>query len=294
MKRLASVARALACSLVALSCHDPANPASRPSANVSTLGHDPSTMLAPNGVGICHQQGNGTYRLLNVPGNAEAAHRAHGDAAPGEHVPGDPYLTFDAACLVSATFDPVADYDAGWLSGSNPNGVWRYGWSSTLTSALTLYSQNYTTTQDCGGSTYRAWHDPTNDVGFTPAVIKNIGPACANGNVDIPTGVLTQHFGGLTGTDYSHVVFTAPFAGTYHIAITFTGRQHSLSSDANVLVNGSLVLTGLMTVNLQTFPYVATLTLSGGDTIDFATGPGPSFGLHPGHVGLSGTIVAVP
>lgn len=245
-------------------------------------------------VGLCHRTGNGSHHLIFVSVNAESAHRAHGDAAPGELVPGDPHLRFDAACGVSATFDPVADYDAGWLSGSNPNGVWRYGWSSTLGSPLTLYPQNYTTTQDCSASTYRAWNDPSNNWGWTPAVIKNIGPTCSNGNVDIPTGVLTQHFGGLSGTDYAHVVFTAPFTGSYTVSITFTGRQNGLNSDVNVRVNGTLVLNGLMTANLQAITYSATLALSAGDTLDFATGPGMFGGLHPGHVGLSGTIVGVP
>lgn len=254
----------------------------------------PGQVAGGDKVDLCHRTGNGSYHLLNVSVSAEPAHRAHGDAAPGELVPGDPYLRFDAACGISATFDPVADYDAGWLSGSNPNGAWSYGWSSTLGSSLTLFPQSYTTTQDCAFSTYRAWNDPANDLGFTPAVIKNIGPTCANGNVDIPTGVLTQHFGGLSGTDYSHVVFTAPFAGTYGVSITFTGRQNSLDSDVNVSVNGSVVLAGLMTANLQTIAYSATLALSAGDTIDLATGPGNSVGLHPGHVGLSGMIVGVP
>jgi hypothetical protein len=243
-------------------------------------------------VDICHQTGAGGYHLMNINQNAERAHRAHGDAAPGESVPGGPG-TFDSACHI--LFDPVADYDAGWLSGSNPNGVWRYGWSSTLTSALTLYPQNYITTQDCGASTYRVWNDPANNVGFTPAVIKNIGPTCSNGNVDIPTGVLTQHYGG-TGstTDYSHVVFTAPFTGTYEVAITFTGRQNGLNSDVNVVVNGLPVLGVLITANLQTVAYTASLSLTAGDTLDFATGPGTTSGLHPGHIGLSGTITFVP
>src|SRR5688572_29473367 len=132
---------------------------------------------------ICHATGDGRYRLINISVNAETAHRAHGDAAPGEGVPGDPSMRFDDACqqvAASVTFDPVADYDAGWLSGSNPNGAWSYGWSQTLVSSLTLYSQNYTTTQDCPTSTYRAWNDPTIDSGFTPSVIKNTGPTCAN------------------------------------------------------------------------------------------------------------------
>jgi len=258
-------------------------------------------MAAPSGslaastdkTNICHRTGNG-YQLLNLPGSAVAAHRAHGDAAPGEAVPGQTSLTFTNTCGVAAVFDPVADYDAGWLSGSNPNGVWRYGRCSTMTSPGIRYTQNYTTTQDCADSVYRAWNEPLNDLGWTPAVIKNIGPsACANGNVDIPVGVLTQHFGGLSGGDYSHVVFTAPFAGTFTANITFTGRQHGVDSNVVVLLNGTVVQAGGLTSNLQTITYSATLTLAAGWTIDFATGPGSNANLHPGHVGLSGTITGV-
>src|SRR5687767_1305594 len=135
----------------------------------SSAALNPADQLAVNAdnVNICHRTDRG-YHLINISRNAESAHRAHGDAAPGEGVPGDPSMRFDDACqqvVASVTFDPVADYDAGWLSGSNPNGAWSYGWSQTLTSPLTLYSQNYTTTQDCGESTYRAWNDPTIDAG---------------------------------------------------------------------------------------------------------------------------------
>ena len=294
-RRIAHVTFSMVAALVVYACtqgSNPTSPSSVPSA--APGGNGQLTVRAAGKVDLCHRTGNGSYHLINVSLAAEGAHRAHGDAAPGEGVPGDPYLRFDGACNVSATFDPVADYDAGWLSGSNPNGVWRYGWSQTLTSSLTLYFQNYATNQDCPLSTYRAWNDPTVDSGFTPAVIKNIGPTCSNGNVDIPIGVLTQHFGGMLPSKYSHVLFTAPFAGSYNVAITFTGRQNGLDSDVNVLVNGTSVLTGLMTANLQTVVYSAALGLSAGDTIDFATGPGSNPFLHPGHVGLSGTITAVP
>lgn len=283
MKRRISVPFVFIAALAAYAC-------SQPGAPTSPLAGASASFAATAGkASICHRTGNG-YHLLSVPASAEAAHRAHGDAAPGEAVPGDPYFRFTSTCGVAASFDPVADYDAGWLSGSNPNGVWRYGWSPTLTSPLILYAQNYTTTQDCESSVYRAWHDPVNDSGFTPAVIKNTGPDCSNGNVDIPTGVLTSHFGGVSGADYSHVVFTAPFTGTYTVNITFTGRQNGLDSDVNVLVNGTQVLTGGLTSNLQTITYSSTLSLTAGATIDFATGPGSNVGLHPGHVGLSGTI----
>ena len=203
-------------------------------------------------------------------------------------------MCLSSPVLAVTIHDPVADYDAGWLAGTNPNGVWTYGWSSMLTSSLTLYPRNRTTTQDCGGSTYRAWDDPANSFGFTPAIIKNIGPDCSNGNVDIPAGVMTLHFGGLSGRDYSHIVFTAPFDAVYLLDVTFTGRQNSLNSDVHILANGSPLLSDLITGNLQTKSFAGTVFLTAGQTIDFAVGPGMFFGLHPGHIGLSGTIQVIP
>jgi hypothetical protein len=287
MTRRVSLSFLLTAALATYACSQSSNPAGPASA---VAGSFAATADKAN---ICHRTGS-SYQLLSVPGNAIEAHRAHGDGAPGEAVPGDQYMRFDSACGPRATFDPVADYDAGWLSGSNPNGVWRYGWSTSLLSTLTLYSQNYTTMQDCSESVYRAWNEPSNNLGWTPAVIKNSGPSpCANGNVDVPVGVLTQHFGGLSGGDYSHVVFTAPFDGTFTVAMTFTGRQNGVDSDVNVVVNGTPVLMASMTANLQTVVYSSTLVLPAGSTIDFATGPGSYVGLHPGHVGLSGTISGV-
>ncbi len=51
-------------------------------------------------VEICHRTGNGSYHLIDVSINAEPAHRAHGDARPGEAVPGDPGHRFTASCAV--------------------------------------------------------------------------------------------------------------------------------------------------------------------------------------------------
>ena len=51
-----------------------------------------------NGAGklvLCHREGNGGYHPIDVSVNAETAHRAHGDATPGEPVPADPTKVFD-------------------------------------------------------------------------------------------------------------------------------------------------------------------------------------------------------
>ena len=51
-------------------------------------------------VSLCHKEGNGTYHLIDVSVDAEAAHRAHGDGKIGEAVPGQAGKTFGAGCRV--------------------------------------------------------------------------------------------------------------------------------------------------------------------------------------------------
>ena len=49
-------------------------------------------------VSLCHRTDSGEYQLIDVSVNAEAAHRAHGDAKVGEPVPGTQRQVFDASC----------------------------------------------------------------------------------------------------------------------------------------------------------------------------------------------------
>jgi hypothetical protein len=51
-------------------------------------------------VNLCHRTGAGFYVFISVSVSAEPAHRAHGDAKPGEAVPGSPGKVFSASCSV--------------------------------------------------------------------------------------------------------------------------------------------------------------------------------------------------
>ena len=62
----------------------------------------------PAKVDVCHTEGNGSFHLINVSSNALPAHIAHGDAQPGDGVPGDPTKEFDDVCgLVDAGPPPA-------------------------------------------------------------------------------------------------------------------------------------------------------------------------------------------
>ena len=64
--------------------------------NTSLLGGQ--ALGKPDKVDVCHITGNGGLNLINVRVNAVAAHRAHGDALPGELVPGSTTLVYDENC----------------------------------------------------------------------------------------------------------------------------------------------------------------------------------------------------
>lgn len=51
-------------------------------------------------VSLCHAEGNGTYHMISVAPDAEAAHRAHGDGKVGDPVPGRTGAVFGADCTV--------------------------------------------------------------------------------------------------------------------------------------------------------------------------------------------------
>lgn len=54
--------------------------------------------LRADKVDVCHREGNGSFHLINISGNALPAHLAHGDGQPGGLVPGTPAKQFDSAC----------------------------------------------------------------------------------------------------------------------------------------------------------------------------------------------------
>ena len=95
-----SVAVAAFITLLAVACsgkYSESNPAGPSAVGGAAVGGGPVSLKAAN-VDVCHTTGNGSFQLLNINGNALSAHLNHGDAQPGDVVPGDPTKQFDDAC----------------------------------------------------------------------------------------------------------------------------------------------------------------------------------------------------
>lgn len=91
---------------------------------VSVIHPGPGYTASPK-VNVCHREGNGSFHLITVAYQAVQAHRTHGDALPGEAVPGNPGSKFDDTCAqVVASVCPchfgLTDLAAIGIDG-NPN-----------------------------------------------------------------------------------------------------------------------------------------------------------------------------
>ena len=73
-------------------------------------------------VDVCHREGNGSFHLINVSAKAMPAHVAHGDAKPGEAVPGMTDTVFGENCeLVDVAPLPIFDSIPTVYPGSFPS-----------------------------------------------------------------------------------------------------------------------------------------------------------------------------
>jgi hypothetical protein len=187
---------------------------------------------------------------------------------------------------LAATYDPAAAFAAGYTTSSNPNGVWSYGYSSTVAGPLTLYNAQV---QGVDSPNEQMWVSSAfNCCGASPSVGFNNGPAFDNGNVAAAANqmiLVASVFQGLT-TD---LVFTAPTSGQYSVTSSFIGDQRGIGVNVSVLENSLLLFSSSVNSFGQIVPFDTTLTLNAGDTIAFAVTTGSGSQNTGLDVGISAT-----
>lgn len=169
----------------------------------------------------------------------------------------------------AVTYDPTASFEAGFLSRSNPNGPWSYGYSSGFTTPVTLFTQAVQ-----GGipsPNEQLWLSPSINNKNSPAVALNNGPAFNSDTVVAAANQLLLVSG--IGGQYADVVFTAPSAGMYSVAGSFLGDQSGIGVAAGVVANGAVIFNAKVTSLGQTMPFNQTVTLAAGSTVVFSVGP---------------------
>ena len=199
-------------------------------------------------------------------------------------------LVVTAAALLT----PAAT-SAQWNAASdfsilqNPNGAWSYGYRTTLAStSLTPYPLSGV------GQVSQAYWSTTTFA--APGVFKNVSNASAvyYGTVQMAAGQLASHPG--PSGEFSILRFTAPSAGNYSLATTFSGVDFGgvgTSSDVQVLVDGVSYFGGLINGYGATQTFASVLALNVGSVVDFAVGFGSNGNWFDDSTGIDARIDAV-
>ena len=119
-----------------------------------------------------------------------------------------------------SVYSALLDFQAGWVTGENPYGVWSYGGSWGLTGPLVLFQEHWT---DSDYEMLQQWAEPSvfggesEDAGV-PHVSRNWSYDYDDGNASWAAGRLSLHHG--PNDAYSHLIFTAPSGGLYSVVAT--------------------------------------------------------------------------
>lgn len=157
----------------------------------------------------------------------------------------------------------VYDVNADFAVASNPNGVWTYGFETTLGGALTLYDQTNTT--DCNSGSWRS------------STVQSLGaPVDCSNKTNIQGGFIPAHSAGFhpgPNGEYSVFRFTTPALDTYDLFATF-GAADFGGADVHILLNGVSLYSHEVDPNNTPETFSTSLALVAGDLIDFAVGFG--------------------
>ena len=168
------------------------------------------------------------------------------------------------------------------VTNGNPNGLWTYGWSTTLLSTLNLYTNGF-----ADGNGILIWNDPSHISAGAPSVFAN--PSNTQQGV-LPPMSAAFHPG--ASGEFSQYVWTAPSSGSFSISALFSPFD-SGGTDVHILDNGvSLFSAQVSPGNPQSFNGV--IVVAAGDIISFAVGVGTDGTYNSDTTGIFATIQSVP
>ncbi len=180
-------------------------------------------------------------------------------------------LLFSPAVMAGFVYNASTDFTTANLgvtagNGTNPNGVWSYGYSGSATGAMTNYaSTQYFISTDAFG--FRI-----NTADTTPNVLKFTKNWPGSGTPIFVAGDFAMHSGANSTDNFSVVRFTAQYTGLHNLAVTW-GVGNTGNVDVVVLRNAS-VLNNVLNTNLAGSYNNNTLSLIAGETIDLRIGRG--------------------
>lgn len=177
-----------------------------------------------------------------------------------------------AVLAATATVAGAVTYDphTGFSTASNPNGVYTYGYETTVGGALTSFSN--------GGAANGAGSTWT-----SPGVDQYLGV------YNLSTTIL-QHPGSVG--QYSVLRITVPTTSTYTISGDFANGDNA-TTDVHILVNGVSAFANTISGVGSFDAFGFSQTLAAGSTIDFAVGNGGN-GYNNDSTYLSASVGNVP
>jgi hypothetical protein len=194
------------------------------------------------------------------------------DEGPFSEAPAAPRPIAASSCDVVANVSP---------SGANPEGRWSYGASQALGSPFGLYGHYFANAIGYKGL-LDAW-SAASEVGLDNPTTCLPGAFYNPFSTPVQLRTLTARPGqfflhpGPQG-QYSIARWTAPLAGTYAVQAVFEGIDIGpTTTDVHVQHNGvDAAPAGYINVNggANSVSFATTVTITAGDTIDFAVGHG--------------------
>jgi hypothetical protein len=184
-----------------------------------------------------------------------------------------------AASAASAEFNPAQDFS----TASNPNGVWRYGWTQTVGGS---FSDSTISGVDAEGG---FWRNGKTNIGYNSNSQTIFGSTYT-----LLPGQLHLHPG--QGGEVSVLRFITPSTGQYSLAASFIGLDFGgpTTTDVHVLLNSVALFDAAVGAFGSGPSYQAVLTLQAGDHLDFAVGFGGNGNYFSDTTGLAAQISAVP
>jgi hypothetical protein len=182
--------------------------------------------------------------------------------------------TFVALLSLAVLARPCAaqsnNAEGDFSTGSNPNGAWSYGWTTTLGSAFNLDSVS---TNTYAGTGLGGWLTTLAPDG-SPLVLHNgTGSEITLGNSTFEPGQLALGPG--QNLQYSVLRWTAPSSGAFNIFASFSGLSAlGDTSDVYILHDGVSIFDANVTGTHLPKAYSGSQTITAGDTIDFVVGVG--------------------
>ncbi len=183
------------------------------------------------------------------------------------------------SAVVTLTVVPTTDFDANrdFSAGSNPGGVWSYGWKGAVAGPFNLVAESRSFPAD-NGTQVSGWMLP---VTTEPAVYWNAGAAPAvfgGGTAVVPPRGIWIH-PGFNGRpeNLGALRFCAPSNGNYHIAVAveplYSPAGPAGDTDFHVVVQGNEVF-GANLSRASATNYSGVTSLLAGQAIEFAVGRG--------------------